>query len=292
MHYLFEPVPLHNELLLWVHKRKTEADFSGYYHWHQCCEILMVHEGSGTVIVNQKTFEIRRGMVFFFQPFQLHKVSANVSRAQPYIRSNIHFEPYEVEDKLRPFPMLHALLLQLWQGNQSLQAFDMGETTFDYIEQVLAVHERNAPAAEGNREAALELSSLLVMQVLNAISPHLEPRQAKQSNGMLPRTFTYAEKVMQWVEEHYKEDIRLEDIAEAMHLSKYYLSRLFQNETGSGIPQYVTARRIKIACRLLQTTSLPIERIGIEVGIPNPSYFIRIFKKTVGTTPLKYRKDR
>ena len=290
VHYLFEPVPLPNELLIWVHKRKSEGDFSGFYHWHQCCEILLVHEGSGTVIVNQKAFEIRRGMVFFFQPFQLHKVSANVSPAQPYIRSNIHFEPYEFEAALRPFPALHARLLRLWQGNQSLQAFDLGET-FDYIEQVLAMHEKNALTAGGHREAAVELSALLVMQLMNAFSPQLEPRPPKHANGMPSRTFTYAEKVMQWIEEHYKEDIRLEDIAEALHLSKYYLSRLFQNETGSSIPQYLTARRIKIACRLLQTTSYPIERIGIEVGIPNPSYFIRIFRKAVGTTPLKYRKS-
>lgn len=290
MHYLFEPVSLQNKPLLWGHRSKAVGDFSGFYHWHQCCEMLIVHEGNGSVIVNQHAFEIRRGMVFFFQPFQLHKVYVNVSPEQPYIRSNIHFDPYEFEEKLRPFPILHARYLLLWQGNHSLQAFDMREA-FDYVEQVLTMHEQNVLVTKVGREAEFELSFLLIMQLLNAFSVRFEPGQPKGANGIRPRTFTYAEKVMQWIEEHYREDIRLEDIAEAMHLSKYYLSRLFQNETGSSIPQYVTARRIKIACRLLQTTSLPIERIGSEVGIPNPSYFIRIFKKTVGTTPLKYRKS-
>ncbi|WP_309121601.1 AraC family transcriptional regulator [Paenibacillus sp.] len=287
MHYLFDPVPLHSKPMIWEHKIKTVENFSGFYHWHQCCEVLIAHEGAGNVIVNQKSYELRRGMVFFFQPFQLHKVFANVSPEQPYVRSKTHFDPYEFQEKLHLFPLLLERFLLLWQGNHTFQAFDMGDS-FAYVEHMLAVHEQNARSVGDHRAAEFELSFLLIVQLLNAVSLHLHPHLGTSTSS--PRTFSYAEKVMQWIEEHYRDDIQLEDIAEAMHLSKYYVSRLFQNETGSTIPQYVTARRIKIACRLLQTTSYSIERIGIEVGIPNPSYFIRTFKKTVGTTPLKYRK--
>jgi len=67
------------------------------------------------------------------------------------------------------------------------------------------------------------------------------------------------------------------------------VSRIFRQETGSSITDYLTARRIKQACRLLQTTSLPVDRVGIEVGLPNMSYFIQLFKKVTGVTPLKFR---
>ncbi|MNI97083.1 Arabinose operon regulatory protein [compost metagenome] len=76
-----------------------------------------------------------------------------------------------------------------------------------------------------------------------------------------------------------------------MHLSKSYVSRIFHQETGSRLVDYLTARRIKQACRLLSTTDLPVERIGITVGFPNASYFNQLFKKSLGTTPLKYRKS-
>jgi YesN/AraC family two-component response regulator len=94
---------------------------------------------------------------------------------------------------------------------------------------------------------------------------------------------------MRWIEEHYREEISLETLAEETHLSKFYVSRIFREETGSSITDYLTARRIKQACRLLQTTDLSVEQIGIRVGYPNASYFIQLFKKVVGVTPLKYR---
>ncbi|WP_039790620.1 helix-turn-helix domain-containing protein, partial [Paenibacillus riograndensis] len=53
----------------------------------------------------------------------------------------------------------------------------------------------------------------------------------------------------------------------------------------------LTARRIKQACRLLSTTDMPVEQIGIAVGFPNASYFNQLFKRVLGTTPLKYRKN-
>ncbi len=289
MHYLFEPAQLQKKALLWGHRSISAEDFPGFYHWHQCSEILIVHEGIGSVIVNQKTCEIRRGMLFFFQPFQLHKVNANVSPEQPYIRSNLHLDLYDFEEKLRPFPILHARLLYLWQGNHQIQAFDIAES-FDYAEQAFAMFARNMTATRPVRDSDYEHSLLLIMQLLNALTPHFHSVQSHPSERMSPRPLAYAEKVMQWVEEHYNEQIKLDDIADAMHLSKYYLSRLFQNETGSSIPDYITARRIKSACRLLQTTAYSIERIGSEVGIPNPSYFIRTFKKSLGMTPLQYRK--
>ncbi|MHA7581870.1 AraC family ligand binding domain-containing protein [Paenibacillus vandeheii] len=47
-------------------------DFKGYYHWHQCGEILHVHEGHGIVVLNNHTYPIHKGMLCFFQPYQLH----------------------------------------------------------------------------------------------------------------------------------------------------------------------------------------------------------------------------
>jgi len=69
------------------------------------------------------------------------------------------------------------------------------------------------------------------------------------------------------------------------------VSRIFRQETGSSITDYVKARRIKQACRLLETTELPVERIGILSGFESPSYFIQLFKRMIGMTPLKYRRQ-
>jgi YesN/AraC family two-component response regulator len=99
----------------------------------------------------------------------------------------------------------------------------------------------------------------------------------------------YAQEAMQWIDEHYQEGFLLDDLADALHISKFYLSKRFHEETGSTLKEYVTAKRMRQACRLLETTMKSVELIGNEVGIPNASYFVQVFKQEVGTTPLKYR---
>lgn len=285
MRYLLDTVQFHGKPILWWHKNRTESDFRGYYHWHQCCEILCVHEGQGSIIVNQKTYEVRRGMLFFFQPFQLHKVYANVSPSIPYVRTIIHFDPVFQAEGLRPFSSRHYLFNQLWQGKNAEQAYDL-LAEFDHIERMIEMY--NHAVSQGRGESDEEITMLL-LQLMNFLAVVQQDNQFQAAEAGEPRSLRYAEIIMQWIEEHYAEEISLEDMSEALHLSKFYVSRVFRQETGSSLTDYVTARRIKQACRLLQTTSLSVERIGIESGLPNVSYFIRLFKKVVGTTPLKYR---
>ncbi|WNS43105.1 AraC family transcriptional regulator [Paenibacillus sp. MMS20-IR301] len=285
MNNLFERVPLHESPLIWKYRHCNTADFSGYYHWHQCCEILLVHEGRGSVIFNQKMYPLRTGMLFFFQPFQLHKVHAEVGPQTPYVRSGLHFDPYAFDEALRQFPALHTWFTQLWQGADLELAFDVAPV-MDYLDQVLAMYARIGQQPLEAAGKPKEDSAFLLLQMLHGLSL---AGPSRWLGIVQPRQLSYSEQIMHYIEDHYAEEIRLEDIAEALHLSKFYLSRLFQTETGSSIMHYMTARRIKAACRLLQTTPLSVEQIGGRVGVPNPSYFIRLFKKEVGLTPLKYR---
>lgn len=291
MNPLFEPMKLEGKPVMWNGRQRTEADFSGYYHWHQCAEMLLVHEGRGSVVVGRHAYEIRRGMLFFFPPFQLHHVFAHVSPECPYIRSVFHFDHELMGDSLSGFPARRGLLDSMCRGQREEYAFDLGDR-IGYAEEVCRIYGRAAASGHGE---SYEEASLLLLQLLNAIVSVLGARReagAARTDADGPqRPFRYAESVMRWIEAHYAEEFRLDKLADGLHLSKFYVSRIFREETGSSITDYLTARRIKQACRLLQTTSLPVERIGGEVGLPNPSYFVRLFKRHVGTTPLKYRYE-
>ncbi|WP_339191480.1 AraC family transcriptional regulator [Paenibacillus sp. FSL R5-0490] len=59
------------------------------------------------------------------------------------------------------------------------------------------------------------------------------------------RHFRHLEKMMWWIEKHLDYEIRLGKMAADVHLSKSYASRIFHQETGSSITDYVTARRLK-----------------------------------------------
>lgn len=286
MNFLFDPVKFESNTFIWTHGVKTNTAFPGYYHWHQCMEMLFVHEGEGTVIVNQHTYEMRRGMIFLFQPFQLHKVFANVSPEKPYKRSIAFFDPSVIADSLTPFPLRYGLFMKIWQGRSIGPASDLAAEV-ERVESIYASYDYMVKQGKGQEQ---EEVAMLLLQLMGCIHAARGGEQAGGVTSSGLRPLRYSEQIMQWIEAHYAEEVSLDQLAERLHLSKFYVSRVFHEETGSHITDYLTARRIKQACRLLQSTVQSIEHVGIEVGYPNVSYFIHMFKKVVGTTPLKYRQ--
>lgn len=281
MNNLFEQIDL--KPFHWIYRRVSESDFQGFYHWHQGCELLFVYRGQGRVIVNQHTYEIKKGMMFFFQPFQLHKVYIEVSPQHPYERSIMHFDPLTFGENLDIFPGLSDLLKQLQNGVNEPQAFNL-EKSYDYLYESYETF--NKSLHRGNWE---EDSQLFLMQLLSCIRLNVQDMDTDKRSNKKFRSFRYSERIMQWIEEHYMEPFDLELLSTDLHLSKAYASRVFKRETGSNITEYITIRRIKKACQLLQISDKPIEIISENLGFRSVSYFIQLFKKLIGTTPHQYR---
>ncbi|WP_274649698.1 AraC family transcriptional regulator [Paenibacillus humicola] len=286
MNKSFDPVYFGGRPLEWTYRVRSEGGYRGYYHWHQCCELLFVHEGRGTVIVNRQHYELTGGMLFAFQPFELHNINVSVSPERPYERTILYVDPLPMEDLLRVFPARRQLFAELCRGSRKERAYAFGADK-SRIERIFATYERARGAGQGDSP---EETSLLLAQLMTCIAENrAETPDAAGEQTAPRRPMRYSETIMHWIEEHYREEFDLERLAGELHLSKSYVSRLFRRETGGSISDYLAVRRIRQACRLLQTTSLPVERIGAEVGLPGAPYFIHLFKRIVGTTPLKYR---
>src|SRR5690606_35612888 len=173
--------------------------------------------------------------------------------------------------------------------NQSAQTVIDLMPQMDYLSHIFSQYDKRCSLH--NTLQRDEDNVTLLLHLLEAMLFTREDQSNNDTELEQYRSFSYSEQAMNWVEEHYAEDFQLDDIAQSLHLSKYYLSRLFQRETGGSLSEYIIARRIKQACRLLYTTTLSVEQIAVQVGYPNTSYFIRIFKKVMGTTPLQYRHN-
>lgn len=84
--------------------------------------------------------------------------------------------------------------------------------------------------------------------------------------------------------------LTLSEVAKAVFLSPSYLSHLFKKELSYTVNDFITFMRVEEAKRLLKGNSLPVSEVGELVGYYNPSYFVKVFKKTTGMTPMEYRK--
>lgn len=83
--------------------------------------------------------------------------------------------------------------------------------------------------------------------------------------------------------------LRLEDFANNAGLSVSHFSELFREQTGHSPMSHFTQLKIRHACRLLDLTDKSVKAIAIENGYSDPYYFSRVFKKTMGLSPQKYR---
>lgn len=280
MNHLFEQIylkPFH-----WIYRSVSEDNFSGFYHWHQGCELLFVYRGKGRVIVNQQTYDIKPGMLFFFQPFQLHRIYVEVSPEIPYERSIMHFDPLTLGKNLDHYPGLNKLLNRLQNSVIEQQGFDLSNNYF-YIYEICEA--LNNSLKTNNWE---EDSQLYLMQMLSCIRSNMQDTKLDTALGKY-RSLYHSERIMQWMEKHYMEPFDLERLSSELHLSKSYVSRIFKRETGSSLTEYLTILRMKQACRLLQMSKEPIEIISESVGLGSASYFIQLFKRMIGTTPHQYR---
>lgn len=97
------------------------------------------------------------------------------------------------------------------------------------------------------------------------------------------------EKGIALLEEKYNSNLSLEEICDALSVSKNYFSYLFKHETGISLWVYLTNLRIGKAKLFLETTDMKGYEIAYKVGFDNPSYFAKLFKKHVGQTPNEYR---
>lgn len=134
-------------------------------------------------------------------------------------------------------------------------------------------------------ENALSLGSLKEAVADPVISIFENIHAASQAQNAKPIRI-----VLKYIEEHYHETIRLEDMAALVSLNPAYLSNIFKKETGENFVLFLNAYRIDKAKEILKNTQLTINEVAYSVGFLDGRYFSKSFKKLVGITPKDYRK--
>lgn len=85
--------------------------------------------------------------------------------------------------------------------------------------------------------------------------------------------------VKQYVRDHLRGHIAIEDIADALHFSPQHLMRIFKSKTGMSVLDYITTTRVETAKKILKETNIPVKLIADMVGYEDYAYFTRVFKK-------------
>lgn len=253
------------------------------FHAHQGIELLFVHEGTGQIVLDQKIASIPPNTLILFQPYQLHRVRMNDGSAK-YVRTVLNFDPVYLDALLKPFPELRSYFRRMWKDKLAQQIFEQEDRT-----ELAFLYERfHSRLLQASPDARHEEFAIFMVSLLSYLR-ETESKALSLDRTNAVRTVHHTEKVMEWVEEHFKEKFSLDELAAELHLSPYYISHLFKEATGFSITEYVIARRLREACFLLGTTDMPVHDICCEIGLDSASYFSQLFKKQIGLSPKQFR---
>lgn len=124
-----------------------------------------------------------------------------------------------------------------------------------------------------------------VADVIRTVEDILDHRAASQRNMGI----WLVERINQYIEQHFAEDITLAALADEVHYSPSYLSRFYKTHTGKNLMAAISGVRIAHAKTLLTKTNLKISDIAAQCGFCSTKYFNQVFKRMTDVSAVQYR---
>ena len=190
------------------------------------------------------------------------------------VMTNIHIEPIsgiELAQQLKEFSeqTLVVFFTESQEFSDAFAAIKLG--VFDYI----------------LRPATYDQLAELMGKLLTYLDNWPNRTISRDINEGWESIISMAQK---YIDDNLCNNIRLESLAEYVHMNPTYFSRYFKKHTNQKLIDYITGQRIKRAVDLMRDPTLKIYNIGYQVGYKNLQHFYKIFKQNTGFTPNEYRK--
>ena len=245
-------------------------------HIHDVYEIYMVQSSGIKFLVNGQIFELDCGDVMLFTNRDLHKVS--VPQDSRYERHIITFPPHILPERERA-ELLMCFERGEGQHNHKVKLTPEEQKTF--LNLIKALDEEGQQQKFNKLGQQLELCRILLF--LNRVRSERQQMNVATTYS----TDSRIRRVLEYVDTNYEQQITLDELGGLCYLNKYYLCRLFRQETGFCIHDYITYRRLSVAVGLLRKGE-SVSAAARLSGFKSDSFFITTFKKHFGKTPYQY----
>ncbi|GIP34180.1 AraC family transcriptional regulator [Paenibacillus sp. J2TS4] len=147
-----------------------------------------------------------------------------------------------------------------------------------------------APCEGSPADILAQLQECITTEQYKRVLSQFISRSVRTIKVKREEQYDIIEFVMNFLENHYEEDISLDLLSEKLNMSSTYLSGYIKEKTGHNFTEHLNRVRIRAAKELLSNSDLTIKEIGERLGYRNSTSFIRMFKKWTGSPPGDYRK--
>ena len=256
------------------------------WHWHEGFEAAVVSEGRTVVAAGSEKYHLSKGDAFFINGGVLHAMWDSGNTGAHY--HSIVFHPRLVGGSIDS--VFWQNYVQPLLSNPSLKSviFDASlpwhQEAADAIENAWQSGVAEQPGYEFSVRSALShLVFLLSVHHPSVLNP---PSEKALRDGERIKV------MLQYVQEHYSDELSTEMIAGSAMISESECLRCFRNTIGTPPIRYVKQFRIQEAAKLLSAGDQKISDIGARCGFPDTSYFTKAFREQKGCTPGEYRKQK
>ena len=251
-----------------VYENKThliETSFSeglaSYAHLHKELEIIYVRKGKAVAYADNNSYLLNAGDMFIAFPNQVHYYRT-VSKGEFMV---FIFSPdilYDVSSKISKSKPDTNCFTPLDNANLT-----------DIFDRIYAL--------DG------EYKNIAISGYLNVVMSRILPKLRLKTVNTENNSVFF--NIIDFCTHNFKDDITLDIVAEELHMSKYYISRLINNRLKQNFNEYINNLRISEACNLLRVTDAKIADISEDVGFGTIRSFNRAFKLVMGMSPAEYR---
>jgi len=251
-------------------------------HWHYSIEVILPVENYYDVLINDKQYRVNPGEIFFIPPRELHELIAPSQGVRFIFLFNVN-----LLTQLKGFSSVQTVLtnpLHITRETHPLIYNDIYQILLDICKEYISE----------NAISELTILSLLIRLFVSLYDNYIQTTDLFQ-NVNVNKHQEYVTKfssLMEYIDNHYTEDLTLEDMADIIGFSKYHFSRLFKQYTSFTFCDYLKHRRIQAAEVLLEQPEYSITEVALQAGFPSISTFNRIFKEYKNCTPTEYRNMR
>jgi len=244
------------------------GDWHSVPHTHNHTELFYIVGGKGQFLINDQLYPVDANNLVIINPNIVHtEVSLN---AQPmeYIVLGIEGIELAADDS----------------SNGRFSILDHYESVeiSGCLRNILREMEQKNPGYEDICQAYMEI---LIIRLMRNTS------LAVQSEPQIISGNRQCAAVKRFIDQHFKESLTLEQLAEEVHMNKFNLSHTFKKEYGISPINYMINCRVEESKYLLAETDLSMSQIAQLLGFSSLSYFSQVFRRTQGISPMEFRQS-
>lgn len=266
--------------------RMRGITYSLDFHTHKEYELVLLHGGNCRFLVGNQFFYLQPGQLLMLDGMTIHKAYVS-GDPQDYERSVLRFDSDWIRPLLQDINLERLLNLFEENGSGLIRIFKKRDEAI--IENMIGEIATLVDLEENRlNEARLKLAVVQLLIQISIFTDYI----IRKDQGFRDEKTEIAEKVSNFLFKNYHRSISIDDVSQAVNLSKSYMSHVFKEVTGHTIMTYLMQYRLsKARSQITQEPNQLIKVISQENGFESEAHFSRFFKKNIGLSPSQYKKQ-